>query len=1371
MPKFSVKRPFTVFVAVVIFLILGVVSFTRMTTDLLPDFSLPYMMVVTTYPGASPEKVESQVTDPLEDALGTINGVKNVISQSGENYSMVMLEFEEGTNMDSSMVKMSGQIDLLTLPDEAGQPMIMELSMDMIDTMEISVDYEGMDIYELSEFVNENVIPEIERVDGVASVSSTGLVEKYVEVRLDSQKVDQLNDRLAAYVSDELADAKAEIDDAKAELSDAKAELDEQEENLASQQSSTSNELAQGSQALDQALATQAAFEAQLVSLEADQTALETEKKAYEDAGIQESYDQVNELFASMQAAASSFGVDPQTLPEDVSDVLSNPSKLDNLKAMMQKISQMSQMGSASAGSGVDLSQIQGASGTADTDLSQIQGASGTADTDLSQIQGATESTDTDLSQIQGSAGSTDLSQMEAAAEAVNALTIDSLQQMDDILHVRIPQIDTALANLEIEKKSAQAVVDSVNEQMSQVGDQYNELEIGKIQAAAGFGSADAQLAAGKTAIEDGEAQLDEALESYNKARDEALKQANLDQLVSMDTLSQMLYAQNFDMPAGYIYTSDEKDQYLLKVGEEFADETDLADTLLCNIDGLGDVRLSDVASITWMDNSMDAYAKINGNQAVVLGIGKGSTAGTSEVSDACNEKIEELQNEYDGLHIVNLMDQGEYIDIIINSVLSNLIIGAILAVIVLLIFLRRLSPTLVVAFSIPMSVMVAIVLMYFSGVTLNIISLSGLALGVGMLVDNSIVVIENIYRLRGKGVSAARAAVMGAKQVSGAIVSSTLTTICVFLPIVFTSGLTRELFTDMALTITYSLVASLLVALTVVPSMSATLLKKTLPKKERFLDKMRGVYEKVLRFCLKVKLVPIAIAVALLVISAAAAFRMGLVLFPEMGSTQMSAEIDINEELSDEEAYQMADEIMTHFREMEGVETVGAISGGGSGDASVSLLVSGSTNHQFTYYILLDEDAANDNKFYADEMSEYLDTLDCEYTVSESNMDMSELLESGMEVDIYGKDTDVLLDISGDIMEMLESIDGFEEISNGQEEGDPEITVVVDKDKAMRLGLTVAQIYQELSGELTTEKDATNITVDGDQYTVVVVEENEDLTPDNILDYTFTTTAKDEDGNDVEETHELGEFATLQDGQSLVSIQHENLTTYVAVTASAADGYNTTLLSRKFDKLMEDYEVPDGYTVEVAGETSSIMDMLDDLFLMIGLGIVLVYLIMVAQFQSLLSPFIVIFTIPLAFTGGLLALMITRQEISMVSMMGFLMLAGVVVNNGIVFVDYANQLRLGGMKKKEALIETGRSRMRPILMTALTTILAMSVMAVSQDVSADMSRGMAIVTIGGLLYATFMTLFIVPVLYDLLFRRELKKVDLGDEDTLDEEI
>ena len=1332
MSKYCVKKPFTVVVAVIMVIVLGVISFTSMTTDLLPAMELPYVMVVTSYPGASPERVEAAVTAPLEAGLGTVSGVKNVTSTSSENVSMVALEFEQDTNMDSAMVALSTALDQIkgALPDTAQNPMLMQLSPDMLPVMIASVDMEDMDIYELTDFVDSDVIPGFERLDGVASVSGTGMVEKTLQVTLNQDKIDEVNTQVLASVDDKLADAKQELDDARQKVEDGRAELENGMTALEDKQAETASQLAEGSAQLDSAIAQAQALASQEAALTASKTALETEKKGYEDgakqiadglAQMDAGLAQMDDGIAKIDAAAA--GIDQllaMGLPEDTA--------LSDLAAMLP---------TQELKDAVQALIDQGMTTLADLTAGKEQL--------LAQKDQVTAQRD----------------ELAAQREALAAQQTQLQQKMDE----RLPQIETELANLETELMAAKMMKEAAQEGLEKAQEAYKQLESGKISAAAGFGSGQAQLAAAEQSLAQAEEQMEQAQEQFEDARQQALEQADLSTLLTKDMVSGLVMAQNFSMPAGYIKEGD--DSYILRVGDAFSDQESVENALLMHIDGVGDIRLKDVADIAMTDNSAESYARVNGNSAVVLTIQKGSTASTSEVSKEANRAIEQLQEKYPDLRITPLMDQGDYIQMTVSSVLSNLAWGGVLAVIVLAIFLKDFKPTLVVALSIPISLMFAVVLMYFSGVTLNMISLSGLALGVGMLVDNSIVVIENIYRMRIEGVPAAKAAVRGAKEVAGAIAASTLTTICVFLPIVFTEGITRQLFTDMGLTIAYSLVASLLVALTLVPALSSTLLKTASEKRHPWFESMVNGYARALRFCLRHKALPLGLAAVLLGVAVWQTARMGMEFMPSMGGNQVSATLTLPQDTKRQDAYEMADQAMETMLQVPGVETVGAMDGG----STASLLgmggTSSSTVDSMSFYLLLSEEGAKNSQALADQMTQNVQEQlpGCELSVSTSNMDMSVLGGSGMEIVIQGRDLDTLQSISQDMMDLLGQVEGFTEISNGQEDGAPQIRVTVDKDKAMQYGLTVAQIYSELSAALTTETTSTTLTVGQDDYDVVIVDERDALTRENLLDYPFTVQVQGENGETEEETHTLDEFATVQTDASLASISRDNQQRYMTVTAVTEEGYNTTLLSRQVEQLLADYQAPEGYTIQISGEVETIQNAMVDLVKMIALALVFIYLIMVAQFQSLLSPFIVMFTIPLAFTGGLLALWISGQQLSVIAMLGFLILAGVVVNNGIVFVDYANQLRLAGMEKRDALVLTGRRRIRPILMTALTTILAMSTMVFSQDMGAEMSRAMAIVTIGGLAYATLLTLFVVPVLYDLLFRKELKKVDLGEED------
>ena len=1374
MIKYSVKKPFTVLVAVIIVLVIGVVSLTGMETNLLPEMDMPYMMVITTYPGASPEKVEENVTKPMESTLGTINGVKSVTSTSAENYSMVMLEFEEDTNMDSAMVKVSSGINQIEghLPDICGTPNVMELSMDMMATMYASVSYEGKDIYDLSSFTKDTVIPYFERQEGVASVSDVGLVEKTIEVRLNKEKIDDINEQIMLLTNDKLADAKSKITDSQNTINESKTELEEKENDLATKKEDTSTQLADATLQLNQAVATKAAYESQLVSLQASKTALEGEMQIYTDKGIENSYNSMNGMFSQMQSAVS-------TIQQQIGSMAATPQIPDTSQISDTPQEETDNVNNLAENEANEVSETSSESNVvANTQIPEQYAQVMALDTakmpvDIKDAIDHPEKLEyfkTALQTLQSVPGSNIDAGVAATAAALNA---ESLKQVYDIVNTRIPQIKTELANLDIEIMAAQKVVEQVTSKMGTIDDSYKEAESGKISAAAGFGSGEAQLAAAKTALDDAQTKLDEAMENYEDSVDAALKNANLDQLLTLDSLSGIITAQNFSMPAGYI--DDENDnQWLLKVGENYTSLEDLKNMVLCNIDDIGDVKLGDVSDLTIIDNSGDAYAKVNGNQGVLLSIFKGSTSGTSDVSKACNEAISDLEEKYPGLDITPLVDQGDYIKMIIESIVSSMVLGALLAITILAIFLRDIRPTLVVAFSIPFSVLFAIVIMYFTHISINMMSLAGLSLAVGMLVDNSIVVIENIYRLRHRGLESARAAVQGGKQVAGAIIASTLTTVCVFLPMVFTTGLVRQLMLPFALTISFTLIASLIVALTVVPTMGSVLLSKKVPKTQGIFTKLQDGYEKVLRFCLRFKIVPLGIAVGLLAFCIVSVMRMGITLIPDMGSDQISITVTMPEDYNKEESYQSADAVMDKVLKVDGVAFVGAMDGNSSSGLVGGGAMGGNSADQyqtFTFYALPDEDITKTKEVNAicDAIKEQTKDMDCEITVSNSMMgEMDEMLGSGLEIDIYGNDLTTLTEISEDLEDMLAGVDGFENISNGQEDADEAIHLLIDKDEAMRLGITVAQIYSDISDRLTTDKSSVTLEVDDYDMDVKIVDETDNLTKENLLDMEFETEGKDDEGNTVTETHKLSDVARLDYGSGIASINRSNSERKMSVTADTKSGYNTTLLSRKVEDLLEDYEVSEGYSIEFGGETSNVTDMITQMAKLMLLAFVLIYLVMVAQFQSLLSPFIVIFTVPLAFTGGLLGLMISGKQISLMSLIGFLVLMGTVVNNGIVFVDYTNQLRIGGMTKREALVATGKTRMRPILMTALTTILAMLAMIFNQSTGGEMGQDMAIVVTGGLIYATFMTLFIIPVMYDILYRKQPKVVDVGD-DSIDD--
>ena len=1292
MEKFSVKKPFTVLVAVIMVLMLGFVSISNMQTNLLPDVSTPYLMVVTVYPGASPERVESEVSDVMQNALGTVAGVENITATSAENYSLLLMKFSDDTDMNSAMVKVSNKVDQTTasLPSSCLTPSIIEYSLNMNAFMTVAVSRDGSDVYDLSDFVSDTLVPYVERKGGVSSVSTNGLIEKMVQVQLSQEKIDVINEKLLEVIDVQLADARKQLESAEAQIEAGRKEYDRQFKNYNKTVSDT---------VMQQ-------FSGQVGE------AVETVRKQ-----AQALLDSVNQLIAVVQ--------EPE-IQQALIDVR------DGLQRVMDKFNE---------------------TGMKDID-SLIEIVAELRDI-TDKLTGALQQLQQRLNTESGTEGST-------AADLADDLQV---QQSLNTVYNTLNDVIKAM--------------DDVPGLMSTFSDALGTYSQQQMQAYMKFTEA-------REMLNEYEKQLTEAKQQYEDAKEKAMASSDVSKMLDIDTLAQLIYAQNFSMPAGYVKDSSGK-SWLLKVGEEYDSIEDISGALLLHVDGFGDVRLSDVADVEVIDNAEASYTRLNGERAAVLKIYKGATSSASEVSDNCLSAFQELEAQYDGLHVVVLSNQGNYITIIVKSILSSMIIGAALAIIVLAIFLRDVKPTLVVGFSIPLSVLFAVVLMYFTGMDLNVMTLAGLSLGIGMLVDNSIVVIENIYRLRGRGVPAARAAVQGAKQVGMSVVASTLTSVCVFLPVVFSSSIVKSLMQPMSLCIGYCLMASLIVALTVVPAAASTVLKKAEPKQLKWFDKIQDKYAKSLEWCFRHRALPLLAAVVLLAFCGWRVFSMGVELLPTITSNEAIVTLSTTKDLSKEDSYAIAGKAVEAMLEVDHVEEVGIttdtrVAGMDIGQlglptAITDLLSAANSYGTYQVNVMLDESLSSSEIETARQALE--DALsgieDCTAKVEISGMqELTSQLASGLTVKIYGADAETLSQLSEKVVDIVNDTEGFTNATNGLGSGDATINLQIDRDKVRSYGLTVAQVYQQIAAKLTTTTTAqTPVTVDGSTMSVQISNNLDPVTKENMMDITFETTVMSADGTTSTGTCTLADMATWDTGSAPDSITSENQTQYVSVTADTLDGYNTTVQARVLEKKLNEFalsdEMPEGCSFSMGGESDSVNFMVNEMVQWLALALPFVYLVMVAQFQSLLSPFIVLFTIPLAFTGGLLGMLFTGQQLTMISLMGFIVLMGTVVNNGIVFVDYANQLRLGGMERRAALIATGKTRMRPILMTTLTTVLAMLQLVFSNDMASQLMSGMAIVIICGLSYATLMTLYIVPILYDILFKKPPLNVDVGSDDELDD--
>ncbi len=1329
MSKFSVKKPLTVLVAVIVVMVLGFVSYTRMVPDLLPSIDLPYVLVMTTYPGATPEKVEATVTKPLEQAMATLENINTVQSTSASNYSMVILEFAETANMDSITVDILQKINQVEgyWDEMVGTPTILKINPNMLPVSVAAVSMDGMDTIALSDFTQKTLLPALEGTAGVASIDADGLLEESIVVTLSQDKIDALNKTLREAIDKKLDDAKTELDDAKAKLEDGRAQLETGKAELENGKAELNKQTADAEGLLNekeheleagiaQINAQIAELKAQLKTLEQTEALLTPIKEAYDT--VENGRKELEAEKAALTALADSLAVVDEQQAEF--DAMIAAIRVDENLTDAQKEAAIDELKASDAYTAHETQRAQANAQLAARGLTRI-----TLPLRLAAIDQALES----LAQVNASLTEENMS-YEQVTDAFEQLQNGKKQLTD-----AVAMLEGMLPELEAGRLQLDAA--------------YKELALQK--TAAIFELSDAALAIyqGEAELDAAAQQVEQGLTALEEGRQTAYDSADAAKILSLDTVASLLMAQNFEMPAGY--ADNDGVNVLVSVGDAVASLEELQTLVLMDLgmEGVGAVVLSDVATVEKVDNRNEVYARVNGADGVMLSFSKQSSYATAEVSENIRARFEELAKEHKGLRFEALMDQGDYIYMMVDSIIQNLALSALFAVLILFVFLKDIKPTLMTLVSIPLSVLFAIVLMYFSGVTLNMISMSALAVSIGMLVDNSVVVIENIYRLRYKGVDTLRAAVSGASQVAGAITASTVTTVCVFLPIVFVEGLTRDLFTDMALTLGYALLASLIVALTLVPAMAAKMLKNTKERSHKLFDKFLGVYRRVLSWTLRRRALVLILSVVLLVASTALALSRGFIFMPAMSSTQLSVAVETEKGSTAEETKNLTNEAMAIIGEIEGVKTVGAM-------LSSADLSGASSATAATMYVILEDEYLKKSGDIVREINERCAALNGTVTASGSGMDsmMSMLGGSGVSMNVYGEDLDALVEAVTTIADALGTVDGLEDITNGLEESDTEWHFTVDKAKAAENGLTVAQVYTEIAAALTTESTATALSENGKTYDVIV-KDGAATTVDDLKAYTFT--AKGFDGSEKEV--KLLDVATVEERQAPRAIARDEQRRYMTVSAAGAGGGNVTLATAGARKAVEKLTLPDGVTVEFTGENETIMDAMEQLVLMLLLGVLLVYLVMVAQFQSLKSPFIVMFTIPLAFTGGFLALLLTGHEVSVISIIGFVMLTGIIVNNGIVLVDYINQLRAEGMDKREALLEAGATRMRPILMTSVTTILGLLMTAVGLGSGNELMQPIAIVCIGGMIYATLMTLFVVPIMYDLFNRKELKVV------------
>lgn len=811
---------------------------------------------------------------------------------------------------------------------------------------------------------------------------------------------------------------------------------------------------------------------------------------------------------------------------------------------------------------------------------------------------------------------------------------------------------------------------------------------------------------------------------------------------LSTGQILQTLNSENQSASAGVISRGDQDLQ--IRVDGEFSSLEQIERTLLPLPQG-GTAQLSDVAEVkdTFKDVSVLSY--VNGEPALVLSVLKQSDANTVSVANAMYRAIDRVNESLpDGVQLSIVMDTSLFIKQSIDSVTSNMIVGGLVAMLILIVFLRSFRATLVIGVSIPIAVVAAFSLMYFSGQTVNILSMGGLALGIGMMVDSSIVILENIFSYRQKGYSVIEAAKKGGSELASAVIASTTTTVVVFLPIVYVEGMASDLFTPLALTVTFSLVASLVAALTIVPMLSSKLLtseKFTKVKTSRFDGFFRNLLNKyggVLGWAIKHRKTTIFVTILAIIASLVLIPFVGAEFIPaaDQGQLQITVKTPSGSELQETEA--AAWKVMDAMQPYRDIIDTSYLT---VGSADFSGLGGSSNQAVFTVQLIPSSEREMTTQQFVKNLNEEIEPVPgTEIEIMEMSSAMS--LGDPILIQISGQDREVLEELADQVVYTISNIPGIYNAKSSAEEGNPELQVEINRQLAMQYGLTYQQVLSEINlafqGQL-----ATRYREGGSEYDVRLILPEEQR--DSIEDIE-TLLIPTNQGNWIP----LKSVATLKQVQGPAEIQRENQQRQINVTSGIMDR-NLAMVTADVQAAIAAMNMPDGYTISMGGQSEEMAESFGQLTVALLFSIFLVYVVMAVQFESMLYPFIIMFSMPTTIVGVILGLFITGTPLSIPGFIGLIMLAGVVVNNGIILVDYINILRRRGTERNEAIVEAGKSRVRPIFMTTLTTVIAMVPLMLGIGEGAEMQQPLAVVMIFGLSVSSLFTLIFVPVMYSLL--------------------
>ncbi len=822
---------------------------------------------------------------------------------------------------------------------------------------------------------------------------------------------------------------------------------------------------------------------------------------------------------------------------------------------------------------------------------------------------------------------------------------------------------------------------------------------------------------------------------------------------VSFNQIATLLQMENLNQPSGTVEYGDKN--LLVRSTGEFQSVKEISNLPITLPTGTI-IYLRDVAEVKDSFKDTSTITRMNGKSSIGLSIQKQTGSNTVEVVNLIKKRIEEIRKQNSDINIQLVFDQGKFIEDSIGNVSRNALAGGLLAVLVLFIFLKSIRSTMIVGTAIPISIVATFVMIYFSGITLNLVSLGGLALGIGMLVDNAIVVLENIYRHKNEGYSTIEAARLGTQEVGGAIISSTLTTIVVFLPIVFTQGFTAEVFKQLALTVVFSLLASLAVALTVIPAMSSKLLgrvgKRAAKRKggvifekwDSLLDRIDNLYRGLLVWVLRHKKTTVAIVLAVFFSSLALLPLVGTEYFPSMDQGQFTVDINMAQGSLLEETNAVTKEVEAVLKDIPELEKM-FVSIGGGGRSFRASNTSSSDKASITATLTAVKQRSRSTAQIVDEVRRRVELLPgAEIKVSEVSFMFGGGMGTGgaaVSIRISGQDLGQLQQLAEDVKEVVSSVEGTRQVESSIAKGRPEARITVNRSKAAGYGIGTAQVAAAVRTSLE-GRVATRFKQDGSEIDVRL-----QLPRVYNNNYEGLKSIKLASPTGAEVT--LMDVAEISLAQGPVAITRASQERYVTVTADIY-GRDIGSINNDVREKLNNVLMPVGYRITMGGQEQQMRESFSDLGLALLLSIFLVYMIMAAQFESLLYPFVIMFAVPLAYTGSALGLVATGRSLSVPAFIGVIMLAGIVVNNAIVLVDYINTLRKRGLDREAAIIKAGPTRLRPILMTTMTTVLGLIPLALGFGEGSEMQAPLATVVIGGLLSSTILTLVVIPVIYSI---------------------